>query len=126
MKKVCAVVASVIASWLFVTPALGQDVNVTGKWELSTETPRGTMTSTLTFEQNGTVLKGSMESQRGTVEFQDGKVEGNTITFKIVRSRGDRSFEMTYTGTVEGDTITGTMSTPRGEQPWTAKRVEGS
>ncbi len=113
---VCAAIA---------TPLVGQQtVNVTGKWEFTSEGPRGTQTSTITFEQDGTVLKGTMETQRGAVSFENGSVEGNKITFTIVRGMGDRTFEMTYTGTVEGDTMTGTMTNPRGgDVPWTAKKV---
>ncbi len=124
MRKMSTVFASSILSLLVAAPAFGQDVNVTGKWETTNETPRGTMTSTITFEQDGTVLQGTIESQRGTVEFDDGTVEGNTITFTIVRSMGGNTMEMTYTGTVDGDTITGTVSTPRGERPWTAQKVD--
>lgn len=107
------------------TPLVGQQtLNVAGKWEFTSEGPRGTQTSTITFEQDGTVLKGTMETQRGAVSFENGSVEGNKITFTIVRGMGDRTFEMTYTGTVEGDTMTGTMTNPRGgDVPWTAKKV---
>lgn len=125
MGKIGAAAAGVLLSCLLAAPVSGQDVDVTGKWELTSETPRGMMTSTLVFEQDGTELKGTLEGQRGTVEFDGGTVEGNTISFTMVRSGQGRTFEMAYTGTVEGDTMNGTMSTPRGEQPWTAKRVEG-
>jgi hypothetical protein len=65
------------------------------------------MTSTFVLEQDGSALKGSMETPRGSVEFE-GTVEGNTISFTIVRTgMGDRTFQMTYTGTVEGDTVAG-------------------
>ena len=81
------------------------------------------MTTTFTFEQDGGKLTGTLTSQRGDMEISDGTIEGNKISFKLVMTRGDRTIEMTYSGTVEGDTITGTMQTPRGERPWTAQRV---
>jgi hypothetical protein len=84
------------------------------------------MTTTFTFERDGSKLTGTLGSQRGDMEISDGTIEGNNISFKLVMTRGDRTFEMMYSGTVEGDTITGTMQTPRGEQPWTAQRVSGS
>ncbi len=126
MRRFASPIAVIVLSLFAITPVWGQDVNVSGKWETTNETPRGTMTSTFVLEQEGSALTGSMETPRGAIEL-DGTVQGHTISFTIVRSgRGGRSFEMTYTGTVDGDTITGTMSTPRGEQPWTAKRVEGT
>jgi hypothetical protein len=99
-------------------------VDMTGVWEITSESPRGTMTRTITFEQDGTMLTGTMETQMGSMPLE-GSVEGNKITFTMTFARGDQSFEMVYTGTVEGDTAKGTMQTPRGETEWTGKRVEG-
>ncbi len=113
-------------------PAIAQETaNVAGKWEMTTETPRGTMTTIFTFEQDGNTLTGTSEGQRGGgVPISAGSVDGNVVTFTVVRGggnrgMGNRSMEMTYTGTVEGDTITGTMNTPRGEREFTMKRMEG-
>ena len=119
-----ALMTGAFLSGALATPGWSQDVDVTGKWELTSESPRGTQTSTITFEQEGAVLKGAIETRMGSLPFEGGSVEDNTITFTIVRSMGERTMEMTYSGTVEGDTITGTMTTPRGETPWTAKRVD--
>ncbi len=121
---------TVLLAALTVAPALGQEVaqsepvNVSGVWELTSETPRGTMTRTVTFEQDDGSLTGTIEGRQGPLPIQDGSVVGNTITFTVVWSRGERSFEVTYTGTVDGDTAKGTFQTPRGKVEWTATRVE--
>lgn len=100
-------------------------VDVSGDWEITAETPRGTMTRTVTFKQDGGSLTGSMETRMGSVPIQKGSLDGNQISFTLVFSRGDRSFEMTYRGTVEGDTGKGTFQTPRGDQvEWTARRLK--
>jgi hypothetical protein len=99
--------------------------NVAGKWELTSEGMRGPLTWQLTFTQEGSALSGDAEGRRGQIEIQRGSVSGNAITFTMQMGRGDRTFEMTYTGTVEGDTASGTMLTPRGDSvAWTAKRVK--
>jgi hypothetical protein len=121
------VTLSTLLMLIAVAPAWGQEgepVDVSGAWEITSESPRGTMTRTVVFEQDGTALTGTMESQMGSVPIENGSVEGNTFTFTVTFSRGDRSFELKYSGTVDGDTATGTMSTPRGESEWTGKRVE--
>ncbi len=123
MKRILSVIAGAAAALLLAVPAQAQDVDITGKWESTRETQQGTMTTTFTFEQDGGKLTGTLGSQRGDMEISDGTIEGNKISFKMVMTRGDRTMEMAYSGTVEGDTITGTMQTPRGEQPWTAKRI---
>ena len=127
MKKIVTTAACVLICMAVAAPAWAQETaNVAGKWEMTSETPRGTMTTVFTFEQDGNTLTGTSEGQRGgEVPISSGSVEGNVITFTIVRGMGDRSMEMTYTGTLEGDTITGTMTTPRGEREFTMKRVEG-
>ncbi|MEJ2237715.1 MAG: hypothetical protein P8X82_05420 [Gemmatimonadales bacterium] len=124
MNKIYSIIAVGAMALMIAVPARGQETgDVAGKWETTRETPRGTMTSTFTFQVEGNKLTGSIGSQMGDVEISEGTVEGNKISFKMVMSRGDRTFEMSYSGTVEGDTITGTMETPRGEVPWTAKRI---
>ncbi|UCD24129.1 MAG: hypothetical protein JSW51_14060 [Gemmatimonadota bacterium] len=124
MKKVLVAITVALVASLLTVPARAQDVEIAGKWETTRETPNGTMTSTFTFDVDGNKLTGTIESPRWETEISDGTVDGNEISFKIVMSRGDRTFEMSYSGTVEGDTITGTMTTPRGDMPWTATRVK--
>ncbi len=126
MKKILSGMAGAAIALLLAVPLQAQDVDVTGKWETTRETPRGTMTTTFTFEQDGSKLTGTASSSRGDREITNGSVEGNKVTFTLVMTMGENTVEMTYTGTVEGDTITGTMQTPRGEVPWTAKRAGGS
>ncbi len=126
MKAIARVAVSVLALLAVSLPLQAQEAaNVAGKWEMTNETPRGTMTTIFTFEQDGNTLTGTSEGQRGgEIPISSGSVEGNVVTFTMVRGQGNRSMELTYTGTLEGDTITGTMSTPRGEREFTMKRVE--
>lgn len=115
---------------LFAATAWGQEVeqkkavDVSGNWEITSESPRGTMTRNVTFTQEGSKLTGSIETRDGSVPIQKGSVDGNKISFTVVMSRGGNNFEMTYTGTVDGDTAKGTFQTPRGEVPWTGKRIK--
>jgi hypothetical protein len=115
-------------------PAHGQDV--TGEWELTTEGPRGTRTLTATFAQEGSAVTGTVVFQfmgRGggggggtrEVKISDGRIENGTLTFTMAMGMGQRSFSQTFTGTVTGDSMEGTVTTPRGENPFTGKRKEG-
>jgi hypothetical protein len=125
MKTLAGVLSCALVCLAAATPASAQETgNVAGKWEMTNETPRGTQTSTFTFEQEGNILTGTVATPRGESPISSGSVEGNVVTITMVRGMGDRRMEMTYTGTLEGDTITGSMSTPRGEREFTMKRVE--
>ena len=127
VKKIANVLTCALVGLIVTAPLLSQEpANVAGKWEMTNETPRGTQTSTFTFEQEENVLTGTVATQRGETPINSGSVEGNVVTFTIVRGMGDRSMEITYSGTLDGDTITGNMTTPRGEREFTMKRVEGS
>jgi len=126
MKKFTTSVACAVACLIIGGPLIAQETaNVAGRWEMTNETPRGTMTSTFTFEQDGNVLTGTVETRGTSTPIGTGSVEANVITFSVVRAMGNRTRELTYTGTVDGDTITGSMSTPRGDREFAMKRVEG-
>lgn len=99
--------------------------DVSGVWEVTSDSPRGTMTRKVTFVQDGTSLTGTMESRMGSMPIQTGSVEGDKVSFTVQFSMGERRFEMVYKGTVEGETAKGTFLTPRGDEvEWTAKRME--
>jgi imidazolonepropionase-like amidohydrolase len=99
-------------------------VNVTGRWELTQERGMGAgMKSTVSFTQEEASLSGTFTSMLGSIDFSDGEVAGNQIAFELSLSFGGRSMEMFVSGTVEGDTIRGTVTTGRGSNPFTAKRL---
>ena len=125
MKKTICGLTLALTFMVFAIPTAAQETaDVAGKWEMTNETPRGTMTSTFTFEQEGNVLTGTVETRGTSTEISSGTVEGNVITFSVVRAMGNRTRELTYSGTVDGNTITGSMSTPRGEREFTMTREE--
>lgn len=100
--------------------------SVVGQWELSFETPRGARTMTLVFEMDGDELKGTAETQRGTVQLQEVRFEGTQVAFSMPFGRaGGRGFTIQFVGTLEGDAMEGRLQTPRGnqERPWTAKKL---
>jgi len=98
MKHAHAFLGGALLALLAAVPAWGQElaqeraVDVSGVWEITSETPRGTMTRKVTFEQDGSSLTGTMETRMGSVPIQNGSVEGNKISFTVVFSRGERSF----------------------------------
>jgi hypothetical protein len=61
-------------------------------------------------------------------DITEGKVTGDKISFKIVRTMGDNEITIPYSGTISNDTITGTMTMPGFgggdpmERPWTATK----
>lgn len=99
---------------------------VTGNWEISLEGPQGVVTRKAEFKQEGETLTGRLEGRGGWVDIKEGKVAGSNISFVLEMTRGDQTFRQEYKGTLKDDgTIAGTITSPRGEMPWTAKRATG-
>jgi hypothetical protein len=78
----------------------------TGKWEATSETPRGEMKMTFNLKADGETLTGTIGNERmGESEIQDGKISGDDITFKQVMERGDRTMTIEWAGKISGDEI---------------------
>lgn len=128
MKMIATALTGFIVCFLSASPTWAQaptPADVAGKWQLITESPRGTQTAIITFEQQGNTLSGTVETRLGSSPINSGSVDGHVVTFTVLRGVGSRGMAMTYTGTLEGDTIRGSMTTPRGDRPFTMRRVEG-
>jgi hypothetical protein len=94
----CAVLA------LFTAAASAADVS--GTW--TAEVPgRGgqTRTQTFTFKVDGNTLTGTVSGPRGETPISDGKINGDEISFSVVREFNGNTFRMNYTGKVSGDEI---------------------
>jgi hypothetical protein len=128
-------VGTVLAVALFSAASLraedAKPAQIAGKWEISREGRNGTMTSPVTFEQEGDTLKGTVAGREGREFPLTGKVEGNKVQFSYQTPSfggpggggGGETRTIDYSGTVDGDSIAGEIETPRGKRPWTAKRV---
>ena len=100
------------------------DVDVTGDWEMTMESPRGgEMTRTVHFEQDGEKITVTMESRRGEEVTAEGTIKGKEIEWTISRETPRGAMTMAYKGTVDGDTMNGTVEMGDfGSADWTAKR----
>ena len=105
--------------------------DITGKWTAEVSAKgfgsASTMTNTFVFKVQGKKLTGSTNMGfGGDAEIQNGKVDGNDISFTVLFDFG---FEATYKGKITGETIAFTR-TMEGEDygtpptTFTAKRVK--
>jgi hypothetical protein len=92
---------------LFVTlgavTALAADV--TGKWSATVETPRGTQNISFDFKANGAALTGKVTTPRGESDIQDGKIDGDNLSFTQVVNFNGNEMKISYTGKFDGDNI---------------------
>ena len=96
---------------------------VLGAWEMTLQTPRGSMTQTLTFVADGDELTGAATAPNGTAQLRNISFADGQVTFQVTRSFRNREITQSYSATIEGDRMTGTVSGARGgEREFTAIR----
>jgi len=74
-----------------------------GKWIIKD----GGNTITLDFTVNGSELNGTIENSQmpGAIAIEDGNIEGEKISFNLVRRMTGREMKISWTGTLSGDVI---------------------
>jgi len=114
--------------------ALAADFN--GKWTADIPGRDGAATTTtFTFKVDGAKLTGTMSSQMGDVDITNGKVDGDNVSFDVVRTFGDNTITLKYAGKADSTgaikftrTISGMPAgdggaPPRPPQEFTAKKA---
>ncbi len=86
--------------------------DVTGKWTADVPGRGGnTAKTTFTFKADGAKLTGTMDNGNGNpVDIADGKVDGDTISFNVVRNFGGNEIKLAFKGAVSGSEIKFTRS----------------
>ena len=88
---------------------LANAADVTGKWTAEFDTQIGVQKYTYEFKVDGTKLTGKAIGKRGdseaAVEIQEGKVNGDEISFVEMLKFGDQDLRIEYKGKVSGDEI---------------------
>jgi len=122
MKKVLGLVLGILLVVPF-SVLLAQQYNLTGTWEITTQTPRGEMKSELEIKQDGAKLTVTMKTQRGEIT-GEGKIEGNKVEWTITRQTPRGEFTTTYKGEIKDkDHMAGEAEMGQfGTIQWTAVR----
>ncbi len=77
-----------------------------GNWNVKLDTPMGPQQLTLTLVTDGNKLSGKMVGAQGTMEFTDGTVDGNDLTW-TVSIQQPMPMDIATTATIDGDNLTG-------------------
>src|SRR6185436_18645465 len=89
-----------------IASTLAWAADVSGKWVAQVPgrdgTPRET---TFNFKAEGSKLTGTMSGRQGDTAISDGKIEGDTISFAVVRQGQNGEIKIVYKGKVSGDEI---------------------
>lgn len=75
--------------------------DLTGSWKGTADTPNGTLERTFKFRMEGSKLTGETDSQMlGISTINNGKVEGDSVTFTINAKFQDQEMALTYSGKI--------------------------
>ena len=105
------------------SPAASQDASPAGSWEIHMETPRGTMTQTLTLEFVDGEWGGTLRSARGESRLQQVTFASGRLQFSVLRSMRGNQVTQRFSAVISGPEMTGTISGgPGGDRPFKASR----
>ncbi len=79
---------------------------VDGKWKAESTGPDGqTRTTNFTFKADGDKLTGTVSGRQSDTAISEGKINGDEISFVVVRNFQGQERKMQYKGKVAGDEI---------------------
>ncbi len=85
-------------------------MSVAGTYNVTTKTPMGDQSGTFVVNVSGDSFSGSVSNPMGNMEVEEGKVSGNTLSWKM-QMKVPMPMSLTCTATVDGDAITGEIDT---------------
>jgi hypothetical protein len=100
--------------------------DASGKWSGEVPGGRGNQPVSFTFKAAGAALTGTMTTARGDAAIDEGKVDGDKISFSISAPGRDGGApnKQTYTGKVGADSIEFTREGGRGPVTFTVKKAQ--
>ena len=113
-----------LAFVLAVLPAFAAE-GVSGKWKMTSKSPRGERVSDITLEQTGEKLVVTSKDREGNDVKSEGTVKGTEITWTTKRTTPMGEMVFVYKGKVDGKAMSGTTDLGQmGSGEWKAERVE--
>jgi len=81
---------------------------IDGKWNITIKTPMGEQTGVLTLKQDGDALTGEMSGPAGQSAIEDGKVEGEKLSWSA-KVTSPMPLTLEFEALTEGDSISGNV-----------------
>jgi hypothetical protein len=80
--------------------------DISGTWKGTAEGPQGSLERTFVFKVEGTKLTGETSSQMlGKSVINDGKVDGDNISFSITANMQGNELKLNYKGKLQGSEL---------------------
>jgi len=122
-KNVSILLCLTVALALALPAVAGEGVS--GKWKMTTKSPRGERTYDVTMEQAGEKLVVTSKDRDGNDVKSEGAVKGTDITWTTKRTTPMGEMVIVYKGKIDGKTMAGTVEFgAMGSGEWKAEHVE--
>lgn len=80
--------------------------DIDGTWTREAQGRGGTQTQKLMLKADGSTLTGSMDAGfGGAADISNGKIDGNNVSFTVVRDFGGNSVTINYKGMLSGNEL---------------------
>jgi autotransporter translocation and assembly factor TamB len=85
--------------------------DATGKWTAEMQGRNGnTMTVNMNLKADGAKLTGTVSGRNGDTEISDGKIDGDNVSFTVIREFNGNQIKQNYKGKLDGDAIHFTLT----------------
>jgi len=106
------------------TRAQAKPANVAGSWQVSMQGQSDTVSQTLSIEQKGSAIMGTIRTQQGNAAQVRGTVTKKNIAFTVKRQTPDGEVTQQFAGSVNANSISGTVTQGQFHVDWTAVRAK--
>jgi hypothetical protein len=123
MRRVASILSGLVLAAAAFT--LAADLDVSGKWKITSKSQRGERTFDATMKQDGEKLTVTQKDREGNDVTAEGTVKAGEITWTMKRTTPMGEMVITYKGKVEGKTMSGTSDLGgMGSGEWKAEKAE--
>jgi len=99
--------------------------DIDGKWTATVQGRNGNSREvTYTLKADGDKLTGTQTTPMGERQLENGKIEGDTVSWSQTMNFQGESRTMNYTGKIQGDTINVKMKAGEMEREFVMKRAK--
>jgi hypothetical protein len=104
-----------------------KEVNISGTWDMVTQSPQGEMPGEATFTQEKEIVKISMTGPQGMPLSGEGTIKEGVVQWAVTLNTPNGDFTVYFKGKVDGEKISGEVQAGDfGTFPWSAtKRKSG-
>ena len=84
-----------------------KDINISGAWDMTTQTPNGDMPGEVTFTQEKETLKVTMSGPQGMPMTGEGTVKDGVVQWSVTINGSNGDFTLFFKGKIDGEKISG-------------------